>query len=302
MTRATQQALVGIKLPNLAEKANSPDACLNLVLWEGTDHYEDLFDYIGGVADQLHKWHKAKEITIDLPDGTTRVVPIRVVGGGDMAFVRSVLGMDSNYNTWPCPYCEIPKAQLNSTDLDLLKGMELRTLHRLGLLSHTALGQCPACKEHVTEPANHTDASPPGFAKSHFGIKYGHTPLVRIEPLLMISCVLHLLLRIVSSLHTKVTLELLPKNASRASEQIRKDLLSFYRDKARIAIKESQTGKGRCGIYLRKKKTRNTKQKQNKRSKEKQTLHGLICDLTFLCSWCMQPRRRPPCLHAAQQN
>jgi hypothetical protein len=129
-------------------------------------------------------------------------------------------------------WCEVSRAQLNPS-VKYPSPPERRTLERIRLLAHTAVGICPGCKmEIVATQAEVTDeskqmamaavgAAEPSQGKwseylrscemtwleGHFGIVYGRYPLLHIEPDKWYLCLLHFNLRVTGGTINKCAFE-----------------------------------------------------------------------------------------------
>ena len=149
---------------------------------------------------------------------------IDVWAGGDQSNQADMLCISSCNGPFPCVQCKEKKENM------CRKGnAEPRTLEEIDLLSHTVCGVCPGCKveivatkEEVLDPAKQMVKAAAGdeepksgpvfvwlkkqklsWLYAHFGIKYGHHPLIRVRVKKWVLCILHMDLRVKGGLINK---------------------------------------------------------------------------------------------------
>ena len=189
-----EQTTGAIKLPNCHPEPNRPLAMQVVNIYEGSDTYDSFGAQCENTLNQLNAMIK---------DGGLGDHEIHFLLGGDLKFILSILGHCGASSTYPCGQCEVETADVCSTDLEKLKKITRRSVERCKLLSHTAYGkQCPVCDKKITHQDfdSVSESKKQEHARTHFGIKLGFSPLTNIEPNDHMICLLHLLLRVVSSL------------------------------------------------------------------------------------------------------
>jgi hypothetical protein len=216
-----QQTSIAYSFPNGCNSPNSPYSTTEVCIFEGDDHWDSvhlhasqtLAEMNALIADPVVKYDDGSEVQVD------------VFAGADLSNAGDMLCISSCNGPYPCPLCYTKREELNPLKKPATRAKR-RTLAEIDLLSHTACGICPGCKmEIVATPADVKDPTkqmckaqtgdeePPTKAWSphlkslkvtwlvgHFGIKYGHHPLLRVELKKWIACLLHANLRVTSGI------------------------------------------------------------------------------------------------------
>ena len=126
-----------VKCPNLATLANSTAAQEIVHIFEGDDKYDT-------VAAQCEETFS--DINEVVSSGFIGDYDVRMLMGGDLMWVETILGLAGCASGKPCHKCEISSADLCCTDHKKLSAVPRRTTERLKLQSHTLVGgTCPNC-------------------------------------------------------------------------------------------------------------------------------------------------------------
>jgi hypothetical protein len=162
---------------------------------------------------------------VELPDGLEVELDVYAASGADLSNAGDMLCVSSCNGPFPCAICECKREELNPLKKPATRPKQ-RTLERIGLLSHTSCGICPGCKMEIVataadvkDPAKQMVKAQAGdeeptkkdwseyllklkhtWLVAHFGIKYGHYPLLMIKIKKWIACLLHANLRVTSGI------------------------------------------------------------------------------------------------------
>eukprot|EP00899_Mesostigma_viride_P018442 jgi/Mesvir1/2659/Mv16264-RA.1 len=179
---------------------------------------------------------------VHLGDGR-RVPVVRMLGGGDKAYVNAERGQAGCSHQYPCNKCTCPKAKFG--DLEASKHFSPRTVQLARELAHdvqvdpTAPFKCPSphcgkvfhtqAELRATEPRNESKAGQ--HARDHFGQKWGCTPLLPVEHCEHPTCLLHCLLNNVCALLDRTIMARMHKGEEA-------EMLKVLHDEMGVFIKE----------------------------------------------------------------
>jgi len=223
MHAGVKQSSGALTLPLHCTSPNSPGDHSQIVVTEFGDHWQEMVTNIGPVIDGVNQVANNPIFTLkEEVDGRPLWTKIKVICGGDMSFIVSMLTISGCNGPCPCPYCEIGKKDCCSTDDSFLSAQQRRTLDRINLLTHSALGECPGCGVQIVDDVtgeNQMLRASPGddeptkktfseklkkskktWLQGHFGCVYGRYVPIHVEIMHWILCLLHCGLRIVGAL------------------------------------------------------------------------------------------------------
>jgi hypothetical protein len=135
-----------------------------MAMFEAGDDAEDFLRYgwehlkeVNAFAKQIKEGKKFNFEGVNT-DGNDVSMLMRLVGGGDMSMINSMVGLAGCNCACPCPYCTRPKEKMCDTEECITD--EERTLDMQRVLAHTVAGvTCPGCKMKIVEKTDFT----PGF-------------------------------------------------------------------------------------------------------------------------------------------
>jgi hypothetical protein len=222
MHKGMKQTVFGVTFPYCSRTphAQAPGEYKMLLCYADGDHTENLLKH---GAEHLATVNRAVIHTKwefpELGDGVWAQIDWCI--GGDLSCLNSLLGNAGCNASYPCPLCECPKEHMAHTDKLGQYVTTKRSLEKIRLMTHTALGVCPACKmEIVATEADVIDSKkqmvraqlgdkPPTMKsvggtgvwnKVHRSCKYG-TPVPFDVPIdEYIICILHMNLRFVGAM------------------------------------------------------------------------------------------------------
>ena len=155
-------------------------------------------------------------LDVELDDGSHIHVNFVLLLGGDLKFVKGLLGIAGNANSFPCPFCEVADhkddEQLHWTLQQLREARVLdRDIDRLRQMAHVTPGSvdevytCPCCGELVDTNTQHNtlwkDNERRQWQKRHFGCMQGYGPFLPFIPVYnIIIDALHIVLRLTPAL------------------------------------------------------------------------------------------------------
>jgi hypothetical protein len=217
-----QQTSIAYTFPNVGDSPNSPYSTTEVCVFEDDDHWDSVQVNAKLTLSEMNAL--IADPVVKLPGGLE--VEFDVYAGTDLSNAGEMLCVSSCNGPYPCPCCECKREELNPFKKPATRPTQ-RTLERIGLLSHTSCGTCPGCKMKIVEtaadvkdPAKEMVKAQPGdeeptigdwseFLKGkgkvtwlvgHFGIKYGHYPLLMVQIKKWIACLLHANLRVTSGI------------------------------------------------------------------------------------------------------
>ena len=224
-----QQTCIAYVFVNACTNANSPFDTTEFCLFEGDDHWDAVQTQAPETLGEINELIRTASLRCNANGDCA--IEVDVWGGGDLSNQNDMLCVSSCNGPFPCPQCEQPREKMckkgNAT---------LRTLPRIDLLSHTTCGVCPGCgmtivatQEEVKDPEKQMLRAEPGDSEpklkgawgkamkakkltwllAHFGIKYGHFPLLRIPVKRWPLCLLHMNLRIVTGMINRCVFDFL---------------------------------------------------------------------------------------------
>ena len=246
--KGMKQTGIAFSVPNGCEDSCSYAACKEFALYEASDSWADLNTYAKPVLEMINNLLEKKSVCLRCPKkpDETRTCEVKHAACADQALVHAILGLGGCASSYPCAYCEVPKSKLHDPEEMKKKKPRKRNLRRLGLLSHTLVGKCPACKMTITKdniakpgdkppkiPRKIRDLLPEHlrdrpWAEIHRGVVYGHRTLLNIEPEDWCPCCLHLHLCIVRALHVLTILREVDLRDTDASETMAAQLTKLY--------------------------------------------------------------------------
>lgn len=167
---------------------NSMDNNIKCLMYEGSDTY----------AEFAIKGHMIKD-QIDnlLQNGLTihgHRFNVRLLLGGDMAFLRSILGMSNCSSTYPCFLCLVHKNDLAFTVETLAamgKAVPAMRTHQMACMLAHCFGEeygllvpyeCPGCGKQVDVHLAHPPTDQTTYQRGHFGQYHGCFPAIEIGP------------------------------------------------------------------------------------------------------------------------
>ena len=133
-------------------RTQTPQDTTEFCLAAGDDHWESLEESMAESIAQVNQLASNPRILLRSarmagPNGEYPYMDIHVFLGGDLKFLTEQVGIKGCNCSHPCVRCKVRKQDC------CVRGepAEARTLEENRLLTHTALGVCPACKMQIVE-------------------------------------------------------------------------------------------------------------------------------------------------------
>jgi hypothetical protein len=229
------QTAVGVAFPNSSKHPCSLDHTNEFAVGESGDDWQGLRENLSEPLEAFNKMIELgcvkdvvlpKEFT-DLDENINISVATEFAVGADQSGSHSGLGLGPCNCHHACPICEIGGDDMLETSEAVLSQFTRRTLERLRLLAHLVPGDCPGCNARIVltkedlcgckksqrcdkcdgkqmmvvakvgdKPPTTKKSDLEAWLKRHFGVYYAKGPLIWLEPIFWVICILHMNLRI----------------------------------------------------------------------------------------------------------
>ena len=124
-----------------------------ICIFEGNDHWVEVRKFakviVGGINELVA--HPELDFIKLKEDENIPKATLRIVGGGDLSNICSILGVSGCNGPHPCPFCEVSKNDCCQTTPTHLEDLQARDLQRIRLLAHAETGTCPGCNMHIVD-------------------------------------------------------------------------------------------------------------------------------------------------------
>jgi hypothetical protein len=195
--KGVQQTSIAYVFVNASTNPNSPQDTTEFCVFEGDDHWDSVSLHAEQTLVQINSIIENPILLLPSlnKDGVPPVsVLLDVYLGADLSNAGDMLCVKGCNCSHSCTQCKQPKEKMRSKER-----AAARTLEEIKALAHVEAGLvCPACKKMVVDkdkddldehevklakpgeepPYSHVDDVP--WDEVHFGICYGHYPLLRL--------------------------------------------------------------------------------------------------------------------------
>ena len=140
-------------------------------MYEGAgDDAKSMALFAAGPIKQLLAAFKRGDFDVIMPDGTTKVFPLKsvLIGLGDGSYASSANMLEGHSGTYGCHVCEIPTALFMEIRREELAKYKERTLESIQEYGHMVSGiQCQGCGLHVVATQDEADQLNAGLSKKN---------------------------------------------------------------------------------------------------------------------------------------
>ena len=164
---------MAVRLLHADKFAGSPQSLMNCALWQGDESYASVVQNTKILNEVLQRLVR-DGLRVTFADDTTVIAPVKVVGGGDMKWILTCMGMSGwNFSIWHLQH----SSEFCNTNKKYCKKTTRMAFH----LSHTKFDDSDFRQHHMISEVDTTDP-PPQIKKGMYVLKIGGVDAHTLSP------------------------------------------------------------------------------------------------------------------------